>query len=173
MRKSDLVIDALFLTVYQILSCIALYVVAWLFTKIANNFIEVGFFATNLIYTIITGVGMAVLLWLYAYKMTYRSAYFVLSEAIIISAISIVLHLLFAAIFNYSALIAGMSLPLSGIIVFGATFTAPESLELIPGLLPPLLFFAAMLFYHIGMILFKRLALNRRLIDRYELTGKL
>ena len=173
MRKSDLVIDALFLTLYQILSCLALYTVAWLFTKIANNFVEVGFFATNLIYTLILGIGQAILLWIYAYKTTYRSAYFVLSESIIVSFIAIVVHLLFAAIFNYSALIAGMSLPLSGIVMFGNVFAAPESLELIPGILPPLLFFGAMLFYHVGVLCFKRLALNRRLIDRYELTGKL
>ena len=119
------------------------------------------------------GVGLAVLLWMYAYKSTYRSAYFVLREAIFSSVITIVLHLLLSAVFNYSAVISGMTLPLSGILVYGTIAETPETLELIPGLLPPLLFAATMLFYHIGMMCLKRLALNRRLMDRYELTGKL
>ena len=173
MRKSDLVIDALFLTLYQILSCLALYAASWMLVKIANSFVEVGFFATNLIYTLIIGIGMAVLLWIYAYKTAYRSAYFVASETVISSVIAIIVHLLLSAVFNYSAVIAGMTLPLSGILVYGTIGEAPETLDLIPGLLPPLLFLAAMLFYHIGMLCFKRLALNRRLMDRYELTGKL
>ncbi len=173
MKKSELVIDALFLTLYQILSCLALYAVAWLFAKIANSFVEVGFFATNLIYTVILGVGLAILLGIYAYKSTYRSAYFVLHEAVISSVLAIILHLLLSAVFNYSAAISGMCLPLSGILVYGTTAEAPETLELIPGLLPPILFVAAMVLYHIGMICLRRLALNRRLMDRYELTGKL
>ena len=127
MRKSDLVIDALFLTLYQILACLALYAVAWLFTKIADRFIEVGFFATNLIYTLILGIGMAVLLWIYAYKMTYRTVNFTLTASIITSAIAVVIHLFLSAVFNYSAAIAGMALPLSGIIVYGTSFSAPES----------------------------------------------
>ena len=171
MRKSDLVIDALFLTLYQVISCVAIYFVAWLFLKIANNLVEVGFFATNLIYTLITGIGVCVMLWIYAYKTTYRSAYFVLYEAVISSAIAIVVHLLLAAIFNYSAVIAGMTLPLSGLIVYGTIAEAPETFALIPGLMPPILFLASMLFYHAGMLCFRRLALNRRLMDRYELTG--
>ena len=47
MRKSELVIDALFLTLYQILSCLALYAAAWMFVKIANSFVEVGFFCNQ------------------------------------------------------------------------------------------------------------------------------
>ena len=173
MRKSDLIIDALFLTLYQVLSCLSVYFVAWLFLKIANQFVEVGFFATNLIFVIITGIGVCVLLWIYAYQTTYRSARFALSESIITSLIAIVVHLLLAAVFNYSALIAGSPLPLSGVIVYGNISQAPETLSLIPGLMPPILFFVTMLFYHAGMLVFRRLALNRRLMDRYELTGSI
>jgi len=171
MRKSDLIIDALFLTLYQVLSCLSIYFVAWLFLKIANQFVEVGFFASNLIFVLITGVGVCVLLWIYAYKTTYRSAHFLMSETIISSIIAIVVHLLLAAVFNYSTAVAGMTLPLSGLIIYGNISTAPETLSLIPGLMPPLLFIITMLFYHAGMLFFRRLALNRRLMDRYELTG--
>ena len=171
MRKSDFIIDALFLILYQVLSCLAIYLVAWMFLKISNQFVEVGFFASNLIFVIIMGIGVCALLWIYAYKSTYRSAHFVASETIITSSIAIVVHLLLGAVFNYSTAIAGMTLPLSGLIVYGNIDVAPETYTAIPGLLPPLIFLAMMVIYHTGMFFLRRLARNRRLMDRYELTG--
>ena len=90
MRKSDLIIDALFLALYQVLSCLAMYCVAWLFLKISNQFVEVGFFASNLIFATIMGIGVCALFWICAYKSGYRSAHFVASETLITSAIAIV-----------------------------------------------------------------------------------
>lgn len=173
MRKSDLLIDALFLALYQVLSCLAIYFVAWMFLKFANKFVEVGFFASNLIFALIMGIGVGALLWVYAYKSTYRSAHFVPLETVITSLIAIAVHFLLGAVFNYSTVIAGMTLPLSGLIVYGNISVAPESFSEIPGLLPPLLFLLIMIFYHIGMFFLRKLAKNRRLMDRYELTGTL
>ena len=157
MRKSDLIIDALFLALYQVLSCLAMYCVAWLFLKIANQFVEVGFFASNLIFATIMGIGVCALFWICAYKSGYRSAHFVASETLITSAIAIVVHFLLAAVFNYSTAIAGMTLPLAGLIVYGNVEIAPEVFSEIPGLLPPLLFLAMMVIYHAGMFFLRRL----------------
>ena len=173
MRKLDVLIDALFLAFYQIIGCMVLYFATWMLMKIPNLFMDVGFFVTNLIYAIVLGVGLGVLLMIYAYKTTYKAAYFVPSEAIVSSILAIVIHFLFTAAFNYTPLLGGMALPLSGVFVFGTVSEAPKDLSLIPGLLPLVIFFVSMLIYHAAMLYFRKIALNKRLIDRYELTGNI
>jgi len=173
MRKLDVLIDALFLAFYQILACMVLYFATWMLMKIPNLFTEVGFFATNLIYSIVLGVGLGILLLIYAYKTTYKAAYFVMSESIASSVIAIVIHLLLTAAFNYTPLLGGMALPLSGIFVYGTVAEIPKDQSLIPGLMPLIIFALSMLIYHAAMLFIRKLALNRRLIDRYELTGNI
>ena len=173
MRKLDVLIDALFLAFYQILACMVLYFATWMLMKIPNLFTDIGFFATNLIYSIVLGIGLGVLLLVYAYKTTYKAAYFVMSESIVSSVIAILIHLLFTAAFNYTPLLGGMALPLSGVLVFGTVSEIPSDQSMIPGLMPLLIFVISMLIYHAATLFVRKLALNRRLIDRYELTGNI
>ena len=168
MRKLDAAIDALFLAAYQILSCMVIYFATWMGVKIVSGFVELDFLTTNLIYSIAMGIGVGVLLVIYAYKATYRAASLVVSESVLSSALAVVIHLLLTAAFSYTPLIGGAALPLSGVILFGNV--APEESTSL-GFMPLILFLAIMVIYHTLMLFVRKLALNRRLIDRYELTG--
>ena len=109
---------------------------------------------------------------IYGYYGSYRSASCNTVGSIVSGAISTLAHLLIAAVFGYLPLLSGAVLHLSSLLVNGRGLTSAEQLANIPGFLPPILFLLIMTFYHAVMHSLRRLAVHKRLLDRYELTGK-
>ena len=173
MRKIEAALDALFLGLYQIISCMVIYFIAWMLLKILGGFAEIGYLATAVIYAVIPGIGVGVLLCIYAYQTTYRAAYFNLSESLLSSVLAIVGHLLITAVFRYTPLIGGAALPLSGLLSVGADYTSVQAQAMIPGFLPMIMFVCLMIVYHGLMLLVRKIAFSKRLKDRYELTGQI
>ena len=171
MKKLDIAIDALFLMLYQILSCLVVGFATWMLLKIVNTFVPIGYFVSQILYAVCLGIGVGALLVVYGYMTTYRSAAFSQTESILSSVVASVFHLLIAAVFRYAPLVSGAALPLSGLLSLGSGYSSFESQALIPGMLPPLMFLVLMAVYHTVMLFARKIALRRRLRDRYELTG--
>lgn len=171
MKKTEFIIDSFFLLLYQLLSCAVLCFAAWMLLKITNALVVVNYFASGVIYVGCLGIGMGVLLVLYGYLTAYRAASYSLPRDIAASIGAIVVHLLLAAAFRYAPLLGGASLPLSGILSLGTSFSSAEAMKDIPGFLPLILFLALMLIYHTAMLIAKHFAVQKRLRDRSKLTG--
>ncbi|MBQ2735196.1 MAG: hypothetical protein IJF33_05125 [Clostridia bacterium] len=172
MKKTEYLLDALFLLIYQLLSCMVIYFAAWMLVKIVDRFVYLPMFALYVVYATVLLVGVGVLMALYAYHGAYRAAAFDALGAVISGALATVVHLLIAAVFGYLPLLSGAPLYLSSLLVNGTGLTSAEQLANVPGYLPPVLFLLIMVLYHSIMLMLRRLAVNKRLIDRYELTGK-
>lgn len=172
MKKTEYFLDALFLLIYQIISCMVVYFAAWMLLKIVDRFVYVPMFAIYVIYTVILAVGVGILMACYAYYGSYRAAEVDTVGAAVSGALASVVHLLIAAVFGYLPLLSGAPLYLSSLLINGTKLTSAEQLANVPGYLPPVLFLILMVFYHAIMLVIRRLAVNKRLIDRYELTGK-
>lgn len=171
MKKTEYLLDALFLLIYQIISCMVVYFAAWMLVKIVDRFIYVPMFALYVIYAAILLVGVGVLMAFYAYYGSYHAAAFDAVGSIASGAIATVVHLLIAAVFGYLPLLSGAPLYLSSLFINGTGLTSAEQLANVPGYLPPVLFVLIMVVYHAVMLLLRFIAVNRRLADRYELTG--
>lgn len=171
MRKTECLLDALFLLIYQLLSCIVVYFATWMIVKIVDKFVYLGYFWSSVWYAVLISVGVGVLLWIYAYKTSYRAAELRHAEVLLASALAIFFHLLIAAVFNYLPLLSGSTRFLSGLLSLGRSFDSVEAMAQIPPFMPMALFLITMLFYHAVMLVLRRVAVNRRLMDRYEMTG--
>ena len=171
-RKLEAALDALFLALFQIISCMVVYFATWMLLRIVTTFVELDYFTVSAIYAVALGLGVGALIAVYGYKMTYRAAYFNLGESILTAVLATVLHLLIAAVFRYMPLLAGAALPFSGILAVGDAYVSAESQSMIPGLLPAAVFVGCMVLYHALEIGLRAFALKRRLRDRFELTGQ-
>ncbi len=171
MKKTDCLIEALILLICQLLSCTVVYLSSWILVKIIDKFVYLGYFWSSVLYCIFMTVGVFALLFLYAYQSAYRTAKFCLRETVVSSAIAGTFHLLIAAVFRYLPLLSGNTRFLAGLIAFGKDFDSVEAFKAIPAYLPPVLFAVTMLFGYVIMIILRRMAVYRRLMNRLELTG--
>ena len=144
MKKTEYLLDALFLLIYQLLSCMVIYFAAWMLVKIVDRFVYLPMFALYVVYATVLLVGVGVLMALYAYHGAYRAAAFDALGAVISGALASVVHLLIAAVFGYLPLLSGAPLYLSSLLINGTGLTSAEQLANVPGYLPPVLFLLMM-----------------------------
>ena len=171
MRKTEALLDALFLTVYQIVSCMVIYFASWMLLKIVDKLVLLNPLAVSAVYAVLLFVGVGVLQCLYAYYSGYKTAQFSLGDSLLASGIAVVMHLLIAAVFNYLPLIAGSARYIAAILANGSALASADQAAVIPAYLPPVLFVLIAVVYHVAMLFLRKMAVNRRLMDRYELTG--
>ncbi len=170
-KREGILLDALFLFLFQIIACMVVYFAVWMLNKILDGIVLMSFFATTTVYAVGMLLGLGALICFYAYMSAYRSARFSWSCYLLTALPACVVHFLFAALFGYMPLFAGAALPAAGLIALGDGYTSGAFNGQIPPFLPAILFFVIMLFYHAVGLVLARIGCRNRLRDRLELTG--
>ena len=172
MKKSDVLISTLVLSVYQILCCMVIYFATWMAQLILEKIVLFDYFSASVVQAVLLFVGVGALILVYAYHTAYRTASFDLGAWGLSALLATLIHTAIGAVFSFLPLLCGAASPLSGVIAFGGGYVSPEIHAQIPAFLPTLVFFLVMIFYHAVSLPVGYFAYKRRLKDRRELTGQ-
>lgn len=171
MKNKDIPVLAFLSFLYLLVSCVVAELFTVLLIRFAILFVELDFFAASLIRMVsLFAISMGLFGFL-GYKEGYRTARFMLAEALPAVAIASLVHFLICLPTHFSPWIAGATRHIAGFLSLGAAYNATERIEEIPfgWLIAAGLLMAALLSG--CYLLFSWVGFRNRIRDRAELTN--
>ncbi len=171
MKLKHAAINSLIYFLYFFGACFVTMLAESLVLKIIDNFAILSYFTQSIIRVVIYTLAVPAIVAFLGYFEGYRDADGDTPTTIVSCVLALVLHVLFAILFNFQAFITGGVRFLAGLIHNGRAVTYELMIEKTPYSLFLLVFLAYGLLYSALLVIFKYIGAKNRLSDRRELTG--
>ena len=170
MKKSDVIVDALFYAVYMLGSCIVVMVAEWFFVKVLSLLFPINYFALCIIRATIYTLGVNAILAIISYRGGYKAAQCSVVGTAISCILATVAHFMFCLLFRFNAFCAGGVKFIAALTMFGSNLNNASFIGEIALLDYIPYFFLNALIYCVVIVVFKKLGATKRLRDRAEMT---
>ena len=174
MKKSDVIIDALFYAVYMlgscIVSCIAVAAVEFFIAKVICVYFPMDYFTLCIIRATIYTLGVNAILAIVSHRGGYKAAQCSIVGTAISCILAVVAHFMFCLLFRFNAFCAGGVKFIAALTMFGSNLNNASFIGEIALLDYIPYFFLNALIYCVVIVVFKKLGATKRLRDRAEMT---
>ncbi|MBO5305903.1 MAG: hypothetical protein J6B12_03985 [Clostridia bacterium] len=171
MRNKELPTLALLDFLSLLIACVAAELLTKLVIRFSILFVELSFVSASIVRLVCLLVISVGILSFIGYKEGYRSAGFVLSEALPAMSLAAVVHYLICMLLRFTPWLAGPTRHIAGFLSLGAAYNATERIEEIPFYWLAIVGFVMAAAWTGCYLLSSYVGFRRRIRDRGLLTG--
>ncbi|MBQ9163031.1 MAG: hypothetical protein IJX74_07140 [Clostridia bacterium] len=172
MKIKNAAVNSLIYFLYFFGACLITMLAEALLLKIIDKFVILPYLTQTVMRIVIYSAAVPALVSLLGYFEGYREARFNAAESAVSCVFAIILHSLFAMLFNFQAFITGAVRFTAGLIHNGSEITYENMMSQTPYSLFLLIFLAYGALYSLLLMFFKYYGAKKRISDRRELTGE-